>query len=192
MSVIGSVGKSLFAIAILFLLFSEVFADAPSRFVQASTSDANAIQDKSTGLYWQKCIYPMKWDTSGSTSQCKVPTPAPSGNYLNSSTMTWSQATNATKKICTWYGANWRVPTIAELKSLVERSQYNPALNSIFDPGAAAGGSSGNGIPDFFWTSTVYGADVSYAWTVNFYYGYIYHTSAKVNSYYLRCVANTP
>ncbi|WP_165780275.1 DUF1566 domain-containing protein [Leptospira saintgironsiae] len=159
--------------------------------MQANSSDANVIQDKSTSLYWQKCIYPMKWDTSTSTSQCKVPTPAPSSPYINASAVTWSQVKN--KNLCKYYGSNWRTPTIAELKSLVERSQYNPALDGIFDPGAAASSSSsssGNGMPDFFWSSTSYGADTNYAWTVNFYYGYIYHTSAKVNNYYLRCVTN--
>ncbi|WP_165780142.1 DUF1566 domain-containing protein [Leptospira hartskeerlii] len=153
--------------------------------MQVNSSDANVIQDKSTGLYWQKCIYPMKWDTSTSTSQCKVPTPAPTTPYINAYAVTWNQVKN--KSLCKYYGSNWRTPTIAELKSLVERSQYNPALDGIFDPGAAA---SSSGIPDFFWSSTSYGADSNYAWTVNFYYGYIYHTSAKVNNYYLRCVTN--
>ncbi|TGK01116.1 DUF1566 domain-containing protein [Leptospira semungkisensis] len=144
-----------------------------------NTNSASVINDNVTKLYWQRCIYPYSYSTTASPAGCQK-----NSSFLGGVGMKWTNA----KTYCSQYGTSWRIPTIQELKSIIDRSAYAPALNGIFDPGQA---SSGNGVPDFFWSSTPYAQNTGNIWTVNFYYGYSFYTAGANNTYYLRCVSET-
>jgi hypothetical protein len=100
----------------------------------------------------------------------------------------WQQATSTNK---TWesamayceglnIGANtdWRLPTTKELHSLANYSNWGPAINTAYFPGT---------VSSFYWSSTTYADDTSYAWGVDFYNGDD-NVGSKPNVYYVRAV----
>lgn len=86
--------------------------------------------------------------------------------------MTWQEA----KVYAASLGKGWRLPTRAELLTLVDDTRCNPAC-SIFPDTPS----------DWFWSSSPWAGSSSYAWFVDFYVGYAY--SGDVGSYFrVRCV----
>ena len=67
---------------------------------------------------------------------------------------------------------NWRLPTIEELISIVDYTKHQPATELP------------NIESSYFWSSSSYANDSSYAWAVNFSYGYSYRGGRG----YGRCV----
>jgi hypothetical protein len=97
-----------------------------------------------------------------------------------SSYYTWADA----KTYCAGVGASlggtgWRVPTIKELRSIVDFSQATPAI----DPNAFPATPSAS-----FWSSSGLAGTYNYRWYVNFGYGYTYNVDVSVNSHLVRCV----
>lgn len=72
----------------------------------------------------------------------------------------------------------WRLPTVTELETLLDASQYDPAITSSVI-GFFTGYKS-----DKYWTSTSYSVNSSYAWIVDFYDGSI-NTQSKVTLLYV-------
>lgn len=70
---------------------------------------------------------------------------------------------------------DWRLPTIRELKTLVNYSKHNPA-SSLEDT-----------ILDYYWSITPYASSYNYAWAVSFDDGDD-DWNLKDNSYFVRCV----
>lgn len=66
--------------------------------------------------------------------------------------MTWHQALEAVADL----NLDWRLPNVNELHSLIDYSQFNPALPSGY-PFA-------NVQEDWYWTSTTYANYTDYAW----------------------------
>lgn len=85
---------------------------------------------------------------------------------------TWDEA----KGYATSLGDGWRLPTIKELLTLVDYARVDPAC-SVF-PDCPSG---------WFWSSSAYSGNTSYAWSVDFLDGYtnFYDVSA---TYRVRCV----
>jgi len=71
--------------------------------------------------------------------------------------------------------SDWRLPTRAELLTLVDDKTHNPACY-IKDSK-----------PSYYWSATPYSNNTDYAWYVEFSYGDSYYSS-KYYSYYVRCV----
>jgi hypothetical protein len=90
---------------------------------------------------------------------------------------TWQDALIYCEELTLGGISDWRLPNIRELKSIVDDSRYDPAISSVFQ----------NITSNFYWSSTTYASDSSYAWYVTFYYGYDYW-NAKTSEYYVRCV----
>jgi hypothetical protein len=60
----------------------------------------------------------------------------------------------------------WRIPTRAELVTLIDDTRYGPAIDIAAFPDCPS---------DWFWTSTVYAPSPGdCAWLVSFYYGFAY------------------
>ena len=73
---------------------------------------------------------------------------------------------------------DWRLPMIEEFQTLVDYSQHGPAATEdVF-----------NHISSYrYWSSTTSVSSASYAWIVDFNYGYS-HYGTKTSDYYVRCV----
>lgn len=96
------------------------------------------VLDRSTGLQW---------------SQENVP-----GGRMN-----WKAAKEACAKLNLGGHADWRLPTIRELLTLVDYERHNPAIDST----------AFKCDPDYYWTSTPAASSPGeYAWVVNFNNGY--------------------
>jgi len=123
------------------------------------------ILDEGTGLIWQKCsrgLGPV--DCSGEA----VPE-------------NWQQALKACKNL-SLQGRSWRLPSINELKSIVDYSRIKPSINTTFFPKT---------VQSLYWSSTSFVADPSKAWYVDFTTGVVTVWSGikTADIYYVRCVS---
>jgi hypothetical protein len=96
---------------------------------------------------------------------------------------TWAEAGSYCSAL--WLdGPGWRLPTIVELRSIVDLSQEGPAIDPAAFPGtpAKAGG----------WSSTKVQGNLSYAWYVNFLSGssgtLAVSGSPPISTCHVRCV----
>ena len=85
------------------------------------------VSDTSTGLMWQQ-------DTARDTE----------GNY---DPMTWEEALAYCESRTIGGHTDWRLPTIKELRSLVDYTQYDPAIDKVRFP---------NTVSSYYWSSTTY------------------------------------
>jgi hypothetical protein len=115
-----------------------------------SKSD-NIVTDSTTGLQWQD-------DAVGNT-------------------MPWEEAIAYCKALELDTYSDWRLPNVNELKTIVDRSKYNPAIVSGFT----------NFGSSYYWSSTSYKYRTGSAWIVNFDDGYV-GSYDKSGSNYVRCV----
>lgn len=74
--------------------------------------------------------------------------------------------------------ANWRMPTIKEIRSIVHYGTYNPPIDGAYFP---------NTVASYYWSFTTYALNSGYAWYVNFIFGYV-SDDLKSGSYYVRAV----
>ncbi len=92
-------------------------------------------------------------------------------------TMTWAAAGT----YCTDLnldGTGWRLPSIEELKSIVDYADtVSPIIASVFQNTASGS----------YWSSTTYASNPDGAWYVYFNYGYD-NANGKTGSNYVRCV----
>ena len=120
-----------------------------------------------TGILWQRCSAGRNNDAtcSGSTTS-----------------YTWSGAISYCSRLSLG-GKTWRLPTINELKLLVD---YGKSSSATIDTTA---------FPDIqqqffsnsYWSSSTYAQFTSSAWYVNFYYGDV-NNLVKTYNLYVRCV----
>jgi hypothetical protein len=73
----------------------------------------------------------------------------------------------------------WRLPTRAELLTLVDPTKYNPAIDATAFPSTPS---------DYFWSSSAYAGSSGNAWYVYFYNGYSNNVDVTSNTYRVRCV----
>lgn len=97
------------------------------------------VTDLVTGLIWQKSTSPTQ--------------------------RTWTGAMNYCESLTLASQADWRLPNIKEVQSLVDHAGSNPAINLTAFPGTRYGSS------DHYWSSTTNDNDDDNAWTVYFRYG---------------------
>lgn len=86
--------------------------------------------------------------------------------------LVWSKNTLAvnvrhtdTDKILAEFGDGWRLPTVDELLSIVDRTKYSPAIDTDAFPDTCS---------DWYWTSTPCAWDGAARWVVFFDYGSVY------------------
>lgn len=119
-------------------------------------ANASTFIDKKTGLMWQ--------DTKDTIEE---PT-------------TYDDAIEYCKKLPLEGYSDWRVPTITELKSIVDYNKYDPAIIDGFK----------NVLSDYYWSSSPNVSGSSGAWFVYFSNGYDYWGN-KSNSRLVRCVRDS-
>ena len=112
------------------------------------------VTDTSTGLMWQRGTAPGD--------------------------KTWQEALAYCEALDLGDHTDWRLPTINELRSLVDFSCYSPSINTTYFP---------NTLSSYYWSSTSYSKSTSYAWSVEFNHGEDpqYY---KLNYFYVRAVRN--
>jgi hypothetical protein len=74
--------------------------------------------------------------------------------------------------------SDWRLPNSKELRSIIDNSQWNPAIDSTAFP---------NTNSSYYWTSTAYEGDPEGAWYVTFSYGGITGHGKTGGSHDVRC-----
>lgn len=113
------------------------------------------VTDQVTGLMWRQCPEGV----SSTASPCDTGT---------ASSFSWQQALQHADAVNATNGgerqgyADWRLPDLKELMSLVELACHNPAINRRLFPATP---------PSHFWSATAVASRASEAWSVGFYYG---------------------
>ncbi len=124
------------------------------RFIVLSSYNNEAVYDSETGLAWQQS--PLSAATSG--------------NKLDNGRRSWVGAQFVCNEgIEGKFGnrAGWRIPTIQELASLLDRTQANPALPALHPF---------TEVQLFtYWSATTTSFDANRAWTVRFTDGFVAH-----------------
>ncbi|WP_303851520.1 DUF1566 domain-containing protein [Seleniivibrio woodruffii] len=90
---------------------------------------------------------------------------------------TWTEALAYCNSLTYGGYSDWRLPNIKELNSIAYRTNYAPALSSVFQYPANS----------FFWSSTTYQITKTSAWGVDFTTGKGM-TATKTGANYLKCV----
>lgn len=128
-----------------------------------SDNNNGTIQDKRTGLIWQKC------------SRGQDPANSCSGGITSD---TWTNALSYCNSL-TLASKSWRLPNINELKTISNFEATAPKIDSSFFPSTAS---------SQYWSSTTYFPGTSSALVLDFGTGGIIY-SPKSNSFAIRCVS---
>jgi hypothetical protein len=116
----------------------------------------DTVTDTSTGLMWQKATHTVKQNWEGAMLACEA---LSFGGF-----------------------SDWRLPSKAELMSIVDYTKYDPAVDSKFTTEK-----------DYYWTSTTYAkadegaATFSKSWCINFKDGMV-EGMPKADIFYVRAV----
>jgi len=124
------------------------------------------VTDKYTGLMWKKCSEP---DT---TTDC-------SGTH---SAYPWADAITQCENLTYAGYSDWRLPNMKELFSLIKFEGSGPYIDTTYFPSTLSG---------YYWTSTIYAPNTTYAMYVNFYSGDVTN-NGKIYSGYVLCVRAGP
>ncbi len=149
-----------------------------TRYLPMGTN-GDIIKDLVTGLDWQRCSVDQSWNASTQTCEGNA------GRY------TWNEA------MTNWLATEeWRLPTVAELRTLVYCSSGTPILFNMTTNQTACSGyyvsptilswAFPNTPSDYFWSSNPTNIN-DFAWVVNFYNGYI-HSGYYVSQGHVRLV----
>ena len=103
--------------------------------------DGSVVLHERTGLQWRRCPEGMDWNDGG----CD-------GDAI---TRTWHDALEVAANA----GDGWRLPSIEELRSIVEHCRVEPAINLEVFPGTSS---------SRFWSASPSAEEEDSAWFVNF------------------------
>ena len=139
--------------------------DAPlASQYSVSCADAGSecvVKDSATGLLWQQTV---------PASPC----PSEGTGCVQPDAITYCAGLSYGG-----YTSGWRLPTVLELSSLVNRGVAAPTIDSTFFPNTP--------VSTYFWTSSSYVADPADGWYVDFSTGEaVYYRS--VSAFFVRCV----
>ncbi|WP_052501605.1 protein kinase domain-containing protein [Thiomicrospira microaerophila] len=121
------------------------------------------VTDKKTNLIWMRCSLGQAWNGHTCVDQPNV--------------YDWQEALDISEQTTYAGSRDWRVPTIEELRSIVEANN-NPAICSEAFP---------NTHPGFYWSASPYANYSSYAWGVGFHDGSDYY-NYRLNGSHVRLV----
>jgi len=143
-------------------------ATTPSQRFIASE---NTVQDRVTGLFWQRCVIGQTWN--GETC-------LDDNRKQIRSWFAWQDANNEIRRLQQKPAyKGWRLPSLAELKTIIEKRCHDPSINLEVFP---------NGPAWQFWTSDELSSNKAYVWRIDFKNGNI-GSDLKTNySYHIRLV----
>ena len=122
------------------------------------------VTHNKTGLTWQRCAVGQTW----------------TGSMCNgfATPMNYTAANQQTSTLAGY--SDWRIPSVNELKSIVEYKNYSPSINNVIFPSTPV---------NWFWSAS---NSKDIAWVVSFYDGNDSDSSGgKLNNYLLRLVRGT-
>lgn len=145
--------------------------------VDYATTPWACVRDNVTGLVWE-----VKTTTAGihhkdNTYQWGGLTalghdhPDRQGTYFVPS---WNELVEGSNNGTLCGFTNWRVPTVAELSSIVNKGTYNPSIDTNYFPNTPPS--------SWFWSSSPLPSYDRIAWFVNFNYGNISSNNRDLNS----------
>jgi hypothetical protein len=91
--------------------------------------------------------------------------------------MTWHQAQSYARELVLAGSSDWCLPSVRELESLLDRTQYRPAMRTEVPFRDARP----------YWSATTFGSQRTNAWIVMFDGAYVL-SYYKTNAYHVRCV----
>lgn len=91
--------------------------------------------------------------------------------------MTWHEAQAYARSLLLDGKKDWRLPTLKELESLLDRKRYRPVMRAEIPFSDRRS----------YWSSTTFGPDRNNAWIVMFDGAYVL-SYYKTNRYHIRCV----
>lgn len=91
--------------------------------------------------------------------------------------MSWHQAQSYARSLALAGRSDWRLPSVSELESLLDRTKYRPEMRAEVPFRDTRS----------YWSSTTFGNDRSNAWIVMFDGAYVL-SYYKTNAYYVRCL----
>lgn len=124
------------------LLLMSVFALAPV-YAEVKANGDGTVTDSSTALTWKQCMVGYDYSLGKCQSNGKP------------SSYTWGAASGE-------FEAGWRLPTREEIEGIVDRSKFNPTIDTALFPFQMVYSS---------WTSTQSDVDLSLAYYVNLVFG---------------------
>jgi hypothetical protein len=124
------------------------------------SNDGSEVLDLQSGLIWHRCSAGQTWDGSTCVGGLTVFTHESALAYANTQT-------------------RWRLPNVKELRSLVEPSRRNPALDSLFFPETFSSP---------FWSSTPDAKSFANALTVDFNQGVVKSATRSIANAQVRLV----
>ena len=130
----------------------------------AISADGQEVTDQATGLVWRRCVEGMNWDAGAANCTGAAATYAHEGALVH--------ATNQAG------AALWRLPSVKELASIVDRSIAGPAIDPAAFPATPA---------DYFWSVSPFRRYPDNAWVVRFGDGVVIF-DPRIHSHYVRLV----
>jgi hypothetical protein len=149
----------------ILFLFALTLLAGPAHAAFDPNPDGTLITDTDTGLIWDRCSLGQSWNAA--TSHCDG-----AADFMD-----WAAALNAamTANTNNHLGHNdWRLPSIAELESLVLSSSSSPAIDTTAFPDTPS---------NWYWTSTTFEPNPVDAWVVNFFNGNVYASQKTVTDH---------
>lgn len=149
-----------------YYLLANLLAFMPLWAAPFTDNNNGTVTDGKTGLIWQQCSVGLSGTNCGTGT---------------ASTQTWQIALNTCKNL-TLAGKTWRLPSINELLSIVDKNKATPAIDTSVFPATVVGG---------YWSSTTYVNPTTAAGLVASHVGYGYYNN-KASTNYVRCVSSGP
>lgn len=156
---------STLAFTVAAILNTPAFAAFVNSIDGFTNNGDGTVTDTKTGLVWQACAVGQTFNKS--TGSCDGA--AEKYNYDEALKITSDFAGKA----------DWRVPTLAELNSIVDLKRNNPVVNKSLFPNPPA---------DNFWSSLLFVGNNYDAWVVNFQNGSSSSQGKSYNQNYIRLV----
>lgn len=116
-----------------------------------------SVTHRITGLTWKRCTEGMAWSGSICNGTAKI--------------YTWDQAVALGSD-------GWVLPTIEQLRTIVDSSNRTPAINTAIFPGTPA---------SIFWSASAHAGSSDF-WNLNFSNGLDNSYDLRTSSYYVRLV----